>query len=195
MPADPKWLEDWSAENGTFLYHLTNTRPGVVGRILSEGIVPWDEGPGARAEHAGQICEPRRGHVYLTAMDALVPRHGSNLESWLPQTLAVNLLALDPACLNPDEDAFCAPLFAVTGPSATSFEIDNPDIAGLWAHQYRTYGEWAEDLRLGSHLEHTHLSLERNGTIAYRGVIPPSALSPAEDSPELVSGLTSLCAA
>ena len=195
MPADPKWLESWMAENGPYLYHVTNTRPGVVARILSEGIVPWDKGPGALGGHATRHTEPRPGHVYLATLDVLADLRGSDLAWWLPRTIAVNLLALDPAHLNPDEDAFINALSDSTSPSAKSLEIDNPDIAALHARHYRSYGEWAEDFRLGSCPEHTHLSLERNGTIAYRGVIHPSALSPAEDSPELVSGLTVLCAA
>jgi len=192
MPADAKWLKGWMAENGPFLYHVTNTRPGIVGQILSEGIVPWDEGPGALGGHAGCHTEPRPGHVYLAAMDVLVNLRGSDLAWWLPRTVAVDLRALDPMCLNPDEDAFCASLFASSGISVEA--LGTSPSAALKAVLYRSHGEWAEACDLGSFPEHTHLSLEKNGTIAHRGTIPNSALAPASGEPELVSRLAALCA-
>ena len=43
--------------------------------------------------------------------------------------------------------------------------------------RYKSYGQWAEANNLGSNPEHTIFSLEKAGTVAYRGLVAPELIS------------------
>lgn len=113
------------------------------------------------------LYKPRHGHVYLATHDYL--------NSWWLQSganddlYAVDTHILLASRINPDEDHFI---------DCNRFGLHRPPDINLWKlfkSVIPSYGDWAEQVELGSNPQHVVHSINR-GSIAYAGVVPPSAL-------------------
>jgi len=94
---------------------------------------------------------------------------------------SVELTQLEPKKINPDEDHFA---FKSKHGLEVSRRFGLPFSPSKWTWDWAQYlgitpppslGEWADAIGLGSDPETTRYSARR-GSIAYRGVVPPSAL-------------------
>ena len=204
--AHPTYLQQWIEKNGPYLYHATDAPYD----ILREGLYPHDveryEGEfrpweKSRSIWQNQYYEPRPGHVYLGTYDRAQAANGAQQAEkeqatggWGqqadPQYLRVDLRQLDPQHINPDEDFFDQFPFAPEVQAVTQqTPVPSPDRHALWREYHKTprpenLGQWAERADIGNDPSQTHASLSRHGSVAYRGVIPPSALSMAKDEDE-----------
>jgi hypothetical protein len=143
------------------LYHVTHS--GDARRILVEGLKPRRLTGRDNYEKQGLSSHP--DHVYMTEANVCfyLSRMGRTAQTSLT-VLAVDTSQLDEALLYPDEDyaALCA----------------NHIANGNWHDDSDTYREEITAAR-DSIENHKHLwgaSLRGYGNVAYRGIIPPSAL-------------------
>jgi hypothetical protein len=74
--------------------------------------------------------------------------------------LKIDLSALDPNLINPDED------------SAINLELVNES-----SSEWNSLGQWAEETGYGDYPQQTIEGINHYGTLAYRGIIPPEAIS------------------
>lgn len=80
--------------------------------------------------------------------------------------LALDLTTIDPRRVLPDEDSFLDPR------ELTRFNLPEWDDANP-----ATFGQWADEVRLGSQPGITERALSERGALAIRGSLPASALS------------------
>lgn len=151
-PATPEFWKEVPT-----LYHST-PNPEAVERM---GIIPWDhpESPGTRYIPQEQDTdwhplEPRPGHTYLQLWPNPIKSDHT--------VFAVDPTKLDPHLVNADED--------------WPMEHDQYVKNQMWTGD-GSLGEQAEAYGLGNNPEHTQRSLDDHETVAYRGVIPPEALT------------------
>jgi len=191
MPIDAGVLESWMATHGPYIFHVTSD-DATRQKILSEGLIPWDEGPGSFAWETEPFLMPRPGHVYL-GTEEFMRALALSLEVRSHTLLRIDLRELDPQRVNPDEDIFlpCGylgqlepkdfgiddPIHLVDDPRYNTEEEPRP---------YASYGEWAEDTDFGRDPVVTGASLGY-GSVAFRGVVPPSALEAVRVTGETVA--------
>jgi len=183
-------LARWIEARGPYLYHVPDE--GTQSSILEQGLLPWNQVPGR--ERPPEPWTPRPGHVYLGMRLILHECIGGAYE----EMLCIDLRHLDPARLDPDEDAFWSdtlgagplwrPDMGLTSPRETVRDENTYTDYLIAKHgelpydvpadnrPYGNYGQWAEANDLGSNPEHTLLSLEHCGTISYRGSISTGAI-------------------
>lgn len=153
-----------------WLYHVVwraddRTRETVVSDGLTAG----------RSRHNWHhLFKPRPRHVYLATHSYLTEA------AWWLRSVGDDLYAVDTRCLiarhvNPDEDHFA-------GSSANAcdkFGLFRPPGMELWrtfgSKAVPSFGDWADQVGLGSSSAHTAYSLNR-GSVAYEGVVPPRSL-------------------
>jgi hypothetical protein len=152
------------------LYHVT--RATNVERIKVEGLRPGSEMGVTRDD----FFSTRPGHVYLLGLKdvPIVEVAGE------PAVFAVDLAALDPALIDPDEDMVqqrFPELVSVTAPrrSLTPDGAEYPGQGGALAR-------WAERTPGFDRSEVTEQSLSAHQRLAYRGIIPTEALTPVSIS-------------
>lgn len=143
------------------LYH--GTSPSRLESIMQHGIHPWDSPiAGGTVYKDMPWLEPRPGHVYLSqdpykardrGLDSTV-EEGANE----PIVLRIDPTYLDPQHINPDED-------------------NMPGINDL-RNDYPSSGHAAEKFGWGDSPSDTEREMGRGRNIAYRGVIPPEAITP-----------------
>jgi hypothetical protein len=191
MPVDPEWWREQTqpaslegfdttglsqreldaAQHVPFqtLYH--GTRHRNLESILTHGLAPWDH-PSVGGSHnyhdmrdmmSGKAWyTPRPQHTYLTNDETRALSLGNNGED--AAVLEIDPSYLHPENINPDEDHYRYHLNERPNPSAL------PD-ASLGDYAERTgwgYGDLQEP---GQNMMAEH------GNVAYRGVIPPQAIT------------------
>lgn len=166
-PVTPEWLGDRIYPRQHF-YHGTSAENAQ--RILKEGLKPWDD-PSVDQNWGNQYeyewLEPRPGHVYLGTNPDIVREHGSyRSNEFRPSPgaiLQIDPAYLDPRNVNPDEDA------------------TNSSAADAWERPegspHKTLGEQAEAENWGADPSTTEGQIDHSGLLAYRGIIPPEAIS------------------
>jgi hypothetical protein len=131
-----------------------------------------------------ELC-PRPGHVYLGLADFPLLEGELYLEE-KPEAghinpyyavLAVDLSKLDPALINPDEDAYwmhgewdTLKHQHCTHAHVKPYTYDDLEVNGA---AYDSFGAWAEGIRLGDDPEHTECGIKTSHTLAYNGTIKP----------------------
>lgn len=158
-------LQAWIAEHGPYAYHGTLAEHDHA--IAEHGLLPFDhpDNP-VHARGDGPVGNigygtPRPGHVYLTTE----PYLDDYERIW-----QIDLRALAPDALNPDEDWYTDCGTREAHDAWTSYGDD-------WrCRPGETGGEQAQRLRLGDDTAHTAASLSW-GKVAHRGAIPPFALT------------------
>jgi RNA:NAD 2'-phosphotransferase (TPT1/KptA family) len=174
--------DDWQEQVTRRYYNQAQPEPPQYGyhgttkaraeRILKEGLKPWDS-PDVDQVHGNpfeyEYYEPRPGHVYL-ALDpkiAIDATHDIDDDREGGATvLRIDLSKLDPQKINPDEDGH---------PQAGNYEEWEEADYDKWP----TLGIWAEDTGFGNDPYETVDQLNGYNSLAYRGVIPPEAISEA----------------
>jgi hypothetical protein len=169
-PVDDIWWDEHNngglaqspAASPRYWYHATSLPRAR--KILQEGLRPWDEV--GQTNYDGYL-KPRPGHVYLTSDLSRAKQHAFESHAHLTRVpslaiLRVHPASLDPNRINPDEDAH--PAFSDGIPA----EDDFPDT--------RSLGQYAEDEGWGDYLPVSHDAIEGHQSLAYRGMIPASAL-------------------
>ena len=180
------------------LYHVVcRSDEDARESVLAHGVVT-----GAPARHNWHgLWRPRPGHVYL-ATGAYVTRVRRWAHDGSYDVFAVDTSYLTAACINPDEDHFSGPDDRIGGNNALgantigsrhacqAFGLPFPPTPWLWNWATRlnlqplpSYGEWAEAVDLGSRPEQTRYSVTK-GSLAYRGTVPPQAVTLLTPSPE-----------
>lgn len=137
--------------------------------VASDGLAP---GHSRRYWHP--LFMPRRGHVYLATTSHY-------LSEWWMQSrsgndvYAVATRFLSAGRINPDEDHFSAD----SVDTCDRFRLSRPADMELWklfgSVAVPSYGDWADEVGLGSVPAHTAFSVSK-GSVAYAGVVPPKAL-------------------
>jgi hypothetical protein len=120
------------------------------------------------------LFKPRPGHVYLATHKYL-----STAAWWLQRggddIYAVDTRHLVAARVSADEDHFTG----INDAACDRFGLFRPPGMELWktfgSEVVPSFGDWAEQVELGSDPAHVRLSVD-NGSVAYRGVVPPKAL-------------------
>lgn len=190
--ADPNWLNQWIEANGPYLFH--STEPSAKEKILQEGLIPHDRGPGSIYD---ADLVPRRNHSYLQTYP-----HWSDHA----KLLGIDLRKINPRRLNGDEDAFAsekdARRWGLPIPDARrlpyGYDVDEYTgeedrnrpfhVKELHApeNQFTTrywnnLGHWADDV--GIYLpEQTAHSLNYHSTVAVEGGVPSDALLDGQDA-------------
>lgn len=194
---DPQWWVERQAKD-PYLYHKTETGPAQS--ILNEGLYPYDENE-TGTDYTDELV-PRPGHVYLARhhkLDAVAGGKGT--------TLRIDTRMLDPQRLTADEDAYAfgddltstaqhnpprafwsnamkrvlpeeicgryQNLNPYTHPQWT--QVARQELAESGEQTWPHYGAWANDVL--NHPEHTQISYDKHGTVAYQGHIPPEAIT------------------
>lgn len=152
-----------------WLYHVVHRADeGTRETVASDGLAP---GPSRHRWHP--LFTPRPGHVYLATM-GYISSAPWNLWRQGDEMYAVDTSLLVPDRVNPDEDNFSTHMAG----ACDRFNLPRPAGMELWK-MFRSvvpsYGDWADQVDLGSDPAHIAHSL-RHGSLAYRGVIPPTAL-------------------
>lgn len=134
------------------------------------------------------LYNARPGHVYLATGQMLQKIRNWGDRSCPVDVFAVNSSVLCAARVNPDEDWFMPddmqPGNTVRGRHVLEvFGLEWPPNGWMWDWAKHlglpalpSLGDWADALNLGSDPAQTRYSLGR-GSIAYKGVIPPAALT------------------
>ena len=154
----------------TWLYHVVHRADSQTREtVASDGLV---SGQSRRNWHP--LYRPRAGYVYLSTRRYLTEACW-NLWREGDELYAVDTRLLRLARLNPDEDHFSGERAA----ACDQFHLHRPAGLELWdmfgARVVPSFGDWAEQIDLGSDPAHTAYSL-RMGSVAYSGVVPPTAL-------------------
>jgi len=191
MAIDSHALGGWIALHGPYLFHVTSD-DATRQKILREGLIPWDDGPGSSAWNDEPFLMPRPGHVYL-GTENFMRTLAASLGVQSHTLLRVDLRRLDPQRVNPDEDIFlpCGYLGKLN-PSAFGIEdptglVDDPRYnIGRDERPYASYGEWAEDIDFGRDGSVTEASLEY-GAVSFRGIVAPAALEAVRVTGETVA--------
>jgi hypothetical protein len=146
------------------LFHVTPA--ANVPRIQAEGLRPGSE---IGAITRDDFFSTRPGHTYLIGQREIPIVEIDDV----PRVFAVELAALDPALINPDED-----MVAERFPEMVSVPPPQREInGGVEAPGQRgARAAWAAGTPCFDRTEVTERSLWEGRRIAYRGVIPPNAL-------------------
>ena len=176
IPADEGWWDTrkpFGKSPSNYLYHATT--PDRVQHIMQHGLVPWDEhemgSPYISPEgDEDMFYAPRPGHVYLAEGQHKAEQYA---KSYGPDSvlLRVNRKALDPKHINPDEDSSGHNTFG-------DINEDEDDEDGFGEPGHMSLGDWAENTGYGDNVEDTHAGIAKSNTLAYRGTIPPHAITP-----------------
>lgn len=202
VPADPEWWSERPRQD-EYLYHGTGL--DRVPHIMRNGLIPWDHEDNADGSQYGNEFEhdpdddwlrPRPGHVYLAESVGGAERHALS-KNVLDRAvmLRINRNALDPQHINPDEDA--------SGQASGNWTQGNPELADAmekwenfranpeeadpqhdWGthpfddYEFKSLGDLAEQQGYGDNVQDTHDGISRLRTLAYRGSIPPEAITP-----------------
>jgi hypothetical protein len=161
-------ISELSAMYGPLAYHYTQLErlPAILQHGLRPGHVV-DKGN----NHGVDEFEPRPGHTYFYVGDNGRARYPDTMGfTDISVALTIPLTAFDPTLINPDEDSFIG------------YNPDECEELGVQAllvpEKYSSYGEWAEQTRLGiDDIENTLLGISETFTFAYNGSIPPSLLT------------------
>lgn len=153
-----------------WLYHVVHRSEEVTREtITSDGIAP---GPSRHNWHP--LFRPRPGHVYLATRSYLSTR-SFNLWREGDDLYAIRTSSLLAERVNPDEDHFIGSDIGM----CSQFHLPPPACMDLWkmfgSSVVPSYGDWADQVELGSDPAHTVHSASR-GSLAYSGVVPPKAL-------------------
>lgn len=179
--ADPEWLNQWIEKNGPYMMHQT-TSPEALTAIQRDGILPRDLDHDDNRWGADCVAS-REGHTYLrhpysTANDAVgIPKEDSDV--------VIDLRKLDPNRFVADEDSHTGYFRDRDGPYPKAEIARKPDAegSGQVIHEPETgqwfpsFGHWADHHGLDEPADVAH-SLNKMGTMAYRGSIHPSAFVP-----------------
>lgn len=166
-------------QHGRFFYHVTDT--ANVSSILRKGLVPWNiNGVGAVDEGA---CLPRPGHVYLQSLSRIL-EFGERVSS--ETVFQVDLMELLAANINPDEDAYWCSGFGLNEerlptPAGMSdpLRVVKDSLRAVkhgWKEEFGSYGQWAEEHKLGKNSQDTMAGIANTRTLAYQGSIAASKL-------------------
>lgn len=136
--------------------------------IASRGIQPAELS--GNVFHRGQYAA-RLEHTYwgLPSYQSLWIHYGFETNpaqgfiSPMHVVFKVPLSFFDPLLINPDEDAFC-----------------HSDQYRTQADIYPNFGQWAQDIKLGSDPNMTLQGINKMHTFAYHGSVPASALQPMQ---------------
>jgi hypothetical protein len=152
MPVTP---EGWGLLNvgNPYVYHSTDAAKHDA--IMQHGLIPWDH----PSNQGGTVynnprLRPRPGHTYVTLDDP--GKHGYGVHDE-PVVYRINVNALDPKLINPDEDSM-------------GNHDDN-------MHPGESYGDHANRIGYGDDTDETESAIRYFRALAYRGVIPPEALT------------------
>lgn len=145
------------------MFHVTPAHN--VSKVLRDGLRP---GSGVGISTLENFFKTRRDHVYLIRQRA-VPI--VDVED--PRVIAVDLAALDARLLDPDEDLVAEkfPDMVSVAPPLRALNESGEEEPG----QVGALAAWAETTPGFDRSEVTERSI-KEGRLAYRGVIPPSAL-------------------
>jgi hypothetical protein len=145
------------------MFHVTPGRS--VSKVLREGLCP---GSDLGVSTLDNFFRTRRGRVYLIRQ-----REVPIVDVEDPRVLAVDLAALDPRLVDPDEDLVAEkfPGMVSVAPPVRALNQSGEEEPG----QVGALAAWAETTPGFDRSEVTERSI-REGRLAYRGVIPPSAL-------------------
>jgi hypothetical protein len=192
-PADPEWWEDYNAripELGPRVWFHGTSLPRAQ-RILMEGLKPHDHEDVDHDNYSNPFesderdwLTPRPGHTYLTD-DLINARSYANSarnqddpdyydgRGHAPPgaILKIDPTYLDPKLVNPDEDA----LGFRTPDEWLDAEYEKHG-DGEYMHP-DSLGQHAEDIGWGDDPQDTKDAIKANRTFAYRGVIPPEAIT------------------
>lgn len=180
--ADPQWLQQWIKTNGPWLYHSCD--PRVRDKILKEGLIPHDLGPGS--VYSGALV-PRENAVYVRAIPQS-PMHGrSDYAHVLKNRVAIDLRKLDPNRIQADEDAWGngETVHRDLGIPRTYERYPGGNMAlgqvieDSEGNQFPNWGAWADHWQLNQP-GHTAHSLNHLHTASIFGGVSPDALMPAE---------------
>jgi hypothetical protein len=180
VPAPMDWQEQVTPRHynreqpgQTPQYGYHGTSRARADRILKEGLKPWDSPDVAQVHgspYESDYYEPRPGHTYL-ALDPVIAQGATHSidDDWEggATLLRIDLSKLDPNLINPDEDGH---------PQAGDYE----NWEAAWEDgepKWRTLGIWAEDTGFGDDPQETVDQLNSYSSLAYRGVVPPEAIS------------------
>lgn len=177
---DANWLDEFISRYGPYLWHQTSDND-TRDRILEEGLIPHDAGPGSIYT---QTIVPRENHAYVRRIATQTPEaKGFYPEEWQRKAVAVDLRKIDPHHLNADEDAFANlnDMRAVGIPDS----VDHLDrlIINYNGKEHHTphWGHWGDHFELNEPWDTAH-SLNKIGTAAIYGGVEPRALLSAEDA-------------
>lgn len=154
-----------------WLYHVVKRSDAAAREtVASDGLV---SGHSRRYWHP--LWRPRSGHVYLATHGYLATRT-FNLWCEGDELYAVATKHLVPARVNPDEDHFSG---RWNETACDQFRLLRPPGQNLWdtfgESVVPSFGDWADQVDLGSDPATTVHSL-KGGSVAYNGVVPPTAL-------------------
>jgi hypothetical protein len=138
-----------------------------IERIQREGLRPGSE---IDVITRDDFFSTRPGHTYLIGLgDVPIVEVGAE-----PRVFAVDLAALDPTLINPDEDMVAERFPGMVAVSPPHREMNE----GVEVHGQRgRRAGWAEATLGFDRSEVTERSLFEGRRIAYRGVVPPEALT------------------
>jgi transcription elongation factor Elf1 len=160
---------DWQQSDYDLLHW---TKPENVASMLTGGIVPWDEHPEdlGKSRYESDEFQTRPGYVYM-GTQGYQPINPE--EKLVP--VRVDHRQLDPEDFEADED-WMKMMYENTDPE---YEPDDP----VWEYQptapssHGNLGDWANaNAEMMNDPEYTFHSYSA-GSVAHRGMIPPSALS------------------
>lgn len=190
-------LHELAAEVDGVAYHFSRSEK-ARDSILTEGLSP--------RETDRYWCDelaPRPGHVYLccgvgvglVADQSFGGLWGPRARTNAHRAVAIDMQALDPSHINPDEDCcyestltlqLGKPFLSAPGASAPEMTVADPqfveELGGppLDAQPYASYGDWAQAHDIGSVAAHTFACVR--GSVAYNGQIAAAALRPVDES-------------
>jgi hypothetical protein len=173
--AMPMREDDYGWISGDPFFHITDawTWENVISK---EGLKP--QGVHGNPSHLGWQDEDdplrsRQGHVYMytTDLSEIVPRAKDDPDSVI---LAIDSTQLDPALVDSDEDAFTVD-DETWAPAHPPGAVDPRE----WAEQSgKSWGDWADAYSdWVDHPDQTPVANRASQSIAYRGTVPPEAIS------------------
>ena len=188
MAVDQRW---WSTFIQSHPYAYHQTADENVGKILQQGLMPWNQI--GKTLYDRTIGEPRPDHIYLR-LD--MPRICQ---------IKVDLKQLNPSNVDLDEDALDLGLSGNTpiegvSPLPEHLLDTNPNSGGMYYRQklmegQQSLGEYAESqAAIIDQPANVQRSIPALKTFAYRGSIPPQAVSLNEqyaDYNKLITALNS----
>ncbi len=162
MPVGEDYWRDWQQQPDSALYHATTQ--GRLESIMQHGLHPWDsEISGGHHYDFNEWLKPRPGHVYMAQTPVEAYSKGMDLvdrsKGEEPVVLRIDPAYLQAHSVNPDEDTML--------PEGNSRPYPG----------YDSLGEMAEKMDYGTPYE-TEGQIGRGNAVAYRGVVPPEAISP-----------------
>lgn len=158
MAVDPKWWEEYT-ERTPHAYHGTDS--WNADSIAMHGLVP-----DSASQYDGRLA-PSPEHVYMTTEPQEAIWHSENHDD--PEVVSIDLSQLDPALVEADEDWAANNVENYGLRDFATWMTETPDEYGR-ANWYHNYERPEDDRQISQD------SVE-NGSFAYRGVVPPLAIS------------------